>query len=191
VDKRVTTSTFEKRLIAERYATALHELAKKSDAVGAVESDLNVIGELLQTSPDLSKLIYTTLYAREDQVAAVKSISQKAGFQNSTENTLAVLAQNRRLGLVPEMIEIFKKQRNHAQGVVIANVEVATEMSAEQQTQLQTALKQISGGKDIRLDISVNKSLLGGMIVTLGSKMIDTSVRTKLNNLENTLKETN
>ena len=187
----MTTSTFEKRLIAERYATALHELAKESDAVGAVESDLNVIGELLQTSPDLSKLIYTPLYAREDQVAAVKSISQKAGFQNSTENTLAVLAQNRRLGLVPEMIKIFKKQRNHAQGVVIANVEVATEMSAEQQTQLQTALKQISGGKDIRLDISVNKSLLGGMIVTLGSKMIDTSVRTKLNNLENTLKETN
>lgn len=177
--------------VAQRYAKALYALAQETKNVDAIEQDLKALHGLLSESQDFQKLVSTPIYARDDQLAVVREIASKAGFSAEVKNTLGVLAQNRRLSVIPQLISIFQSKLNADRGIVVARVETAQSVSSDQEGKLKQILKNVTGKDDISLDIIVNKDLLGGMVVKLGSRMIDTSVRTRLHNLESALKKTN
>lgn len=187
----MATSPFKKTAIAQRYATALYELAKDTDTISAVENDLKVLKSLLASSSDFNNFVNSPLYERDQKISVLDEVAQRSGFQPNTQRTLGVLANNKRLYLMPQLIEAFQKKLDDMRGVSVAYVEVATQMSTPQEDQLKKMLNDAANGKDVRLDIQINPDLLGGMIVKLGSRMIDTSVRTRLHNLESALKETN
>lgn len=174
--------------VAERYAGSLFELAADAKAVAAVEKDLGAFEKMLSESADLKRLVESPVFSSDDQFNAISAIVKKAGFSALTGNFLKVVAQNRRLFAVPAMIRAFREIAADARGEVSAEVTSARALTAAQQTELKTALKSVAG-KDVAIAVTVDPSLLGGMIVKIGSRQIDTSLRTKLNSLKLALKE--
>lgn len=174
--------------VAERYARSLFELAAEAKAVSKVEADLSSFEKLLASSPDLDRLIKSPVFSADDQFKAIGSIADKAKIGGLTGNFLRIVARNRRLFAVPGMISAFRRIAAEARGEVSAAVTSAHELSAAQQTELKAALKSVAG-KDVAIDVTVDPSLLGGLIVKMGSRQIDTSLKTKLNSLKLALKE--
>ncbi len=174
--------------IAERYAGSLYELAVQSKSVDKVESDLGRFEKLISESADLSRVIASPVFSAEDQFKAVAAIADKAGITGLVGNFLRVVAQNRRLFAVPAMIKAFRGIAADARGEVAADVASAHPLTPAQQEELKAALKGVTG-KDVAIAATVDPSLLGGMIVKIGSRQIDTSLRTKLNSLKLALKE--
>ncbi len=174
--------------IAERYAGSLYELAVQSNSVDKVEADLSRFEALLGESADLDRMIKSPVFSAEDQFKAVAAIADKAGLDGLVGNFLRVVAQNRRLFAVPAMIKAFKAIAAEARGEVAADVHSAHPLSAAQQEELKAALKGVTG-KDVAISATVDPSLLGGLVVKIGSRQIDTSLRTKLNSLKLALKE--
>ncbi len=173
--------------VAERYASALFELAVSENKLPDVETDLNRVGDLLGGSEDLMRLIKSPVFSADDQQAAIAAVLDKAGISGLAGNFIRVVASNRRLFAVPDMLRSFRQKLAEHRGEVSANVTVAHELTAEQKKELQTTLKGVVG-KDVTLDMSVDPSLLGGMIVKVGSRQIDTSLKTKLSSLKLALK---
>jgi F-type H+-transporting ATPase subunit delta len=174
--------------IAERYAGSLYELAVQSKSVDKVEADLGRFEKLISDSADLSRVIASPVFSAEDQFKAVAAIADKAGITGLVGNFLRVVAQNRRLFAVPAMIKAFREIAADARGEVAADVASAHPLTPAQQEELKAALKGVTG-KDVAIAATVDPSLLGGMIVKIGSRQIDTSLRTKLNSLKLALKE--
>ncbi|MEQ1943633.1 F0F1 ATP synthase subunit delta [Mesorhizobium sp. VNQ89] len=174
--------------IAERYAGSLYELAAQSNSVDKVEADLSSFEKLLVESADLDRLIKSPVFSAEDQLKAIASIADKAGITGLVGNFLRVVAQNRRLFAVPAMIKAFHAIAADARGEVAAEVTSAHPLSAAQQDELKAALRGVTG-KDVAIAATVDPSLLGGLVVKIGSRQIDTSLRTKLNSLKLALKE--
>ncbi|RFC68536.1 MULTISPECIES: F0F1 ATP synthase subunit delta [Mesorhizobium] len=174
--------------VAERYARSLFELASDSKAVAKVESDLSSFEKMLASSPDLDRLIKSPVFSADDQFKAIGAVADKAKISGLTGNFLRVVARNRRLFAVPGMIAAFRRIAAEARGEVSADVISAHALSAAQQTELKSALKGIAG-KDVSINVTVDPSLLGGLIVKMGSRQIDTSLQTKLNSLKLALKE--
>jgi len=174
--------------VAERYAGSLFELAADAKAVAAVEKDLASFEKMLAASSDLTRLIESPVFSSDDQFNAISAIAKKAGMSALTGNFLKVVAQNRRLFAVPAMIRAFRKIAAEHRGEVAADVTSAHALTAAQQTELKTALKAVAG-KDVTIAVTVDPSLLGGLVVKIGSRQIDTSLRTKLNSLKLALKE--
>ena len=174
--------------VAERYANSLFELAREEKSVAKVEADLNSFQSMLDSSSDLQRLINSPVFSSEEQEKAIAAVADKAGIKGLAGNFLRVVAANRRLFAVPGMIRAFRRIAAEARGEASAEVACAHALSAAQQTELKAALKSVAG-KDVTLAVTVDPSLLGGMVVKMGSRQIDTSLKTKLNSLKLALKE--
>ncbi len=174
--------------IAARYATALFELAKESKGLKALEGDIDALAATLTASADLRALISSPVYSRDEQGKAIAEIAKKMGLSPLMANTLALMAQKRRLFVLPQLTKIVQDKISEEKGEVTAEVTSATKLSAAQAKELAATLK-ASVGKDVKLKTAVDESLIGGLIVKLGSTMIDTSVKAKLAALQNAMKE--
>jgi F-type H+-transporting ATPase subunit delta len=174
--------------VAERYARSLFELALEENAVPAVEADLGRVEELLAGSEDMQRLIASPVFSAQDQFRAVSAVADRAGIRGLAGNFLRVVAKNRRLFAVPGMIRAFRQIAVEHRGEIAAEVVSAHALSAEQEAELKTTLAGVAG-KDVAIAVSVDPSLLGGLIVKMGSRQIDTSLKTKLNSLKLALKE--
>ncbi len=174
--------------VAERYARSLFDLALEQKSVDAVAKDLDSVEAMLAGSDDLRRLIGSPVFSADDQFRAISAIADKAGLKGLVGNFLKVAAKNRRLFAVPGMIRAFRQIAAAHRGETSAEVTSAHELSAAQQAELRTALRQVAG-KDVAVAVTVDPSLLGGLVVKMGSRQIDTSLRTKLNSLKLALKE--
>lgn len=173
--------------LAGRYATALFELAAEQNALDAVANDLRALRQLTAESADLARLIASPVIAREQQAKAVTAIAERAGFHAMTRNILGVLAMNRRLFALPGVIDGYLALLAKSRGEVTAEVSSATPLTEAQVAAVTDALRQAIGSK-ITLDTKVDKRLLGGLVVRVGSRMVDSSLRTKLQKLQLAMK---
>ncbi|KZK87370.1 ATP synthase subunit delta [Pseudovibrio sp. W64] len=174
--------------VALRYASALLDLAEEQGATAEVEKGLDQFEALLNESADLDRLIKSPVFSADAQLKAISAILEKAGISGLTANFVKLVAQNRRLFAVPGMIQGFREQLAAKRGEVTALVTSATELNAEHVAALKEALN-ASTGKNVKIVVKVDSSILGGLIVKIGSRMIDTSLRTKLNSLKFAMKE--
>jgi F-type H+-transporting ATPase subunit delta len=174
--------------IAARYATAVFGLALEEKAIATLEGDINALEAALADSADLKALIASPIYSREQQGSAITAIATKMGVSALVANTLSLMAQNRRLFVLPQLIAELRDRIAAEKGEVTAEVTSATALSADQATKLAATLK-ARVGKDVKLKTAIDESLIGGLVVKVGSKMIDTSIRSKLAALQNAMKE--
>lgn len=174
--------------VSGRYATALFELARDQGALEAVAFDLSRFSTLLDESEDLRRLVRSPVFSAEDQLRAITAVLDKAGLGGLVANFIKVAAGNRRLFAVPAMIADFSRLLAAARGEVTAEVTTAEPLGDAALAALKGALKE-KIGKDVSLAIRVDPSLLGGLVVKVGSRMLDSSLRTKLNSLKIAMKE--
>ncbi len=174
--------------LAGRYASALFDLAQEAKAVETIEADLKGLNGLIDASADLRLLIKSAVFSREDQGAALGALLKKGGAHDLTRNFVGLVTRNRRLFVLPDMIKAFVALAARGRGEITAAVTSARPLNDSQVTELKAALKK-SLGRDVALDMSVDADLLGGLVVQVGSRMIDSSIRTKLNNLKIAMKE--
>lgn len=174
--------------IAGRYATAIFDLAQEAKGLDALEADVGALDAALASSADLRDLISSPIYSREAQGAAIAALAVKMGLSAPLANGLKLMAQKRRLFALPQLLKGLAAAIAEAKGEVTAEVTSATELSAAQAKKLAETLKKQTG-KTVKLNVAVDESLIGGMIVKLGSRMIDTSVKAKLASLQNAMKE--
>lgn len=174
--------------IAARYATALFDLSKEEKGLSTLEGDADALDAALAASADLRDLIASPILTREDQGRAIAAIAAKMGLSALTTNTLALMAANRRLFVLPQLVADLRERIATEKGEVTAEVTAAAALSAEQAKKLAETLK-ARVGKDVKLKTAVDESLIGGLVVKLGSTMIDTSIRSKLAALQNAMKE--
>jgi F-type H+-transporting ATPase subunit delta len=174
--------------IAGRYAQALFELAKEADGLKALEADADALQAALAASPELAAMIASPVVARDEQVGAMAAIAAKMGLSSLTANTLALMGGNRRLFVLPQLVADLKARIAIEKGEMTADVTSATPLTAAQAKSLAETLK-AKVGKTVKLNTTVDESLIGGLIVKLGSTMIDTSVKAKLAALQNAMKE--
>ena len=165
--------------VAGRYASALFDLAKDGNQVPDVEAGLAKFEGLLSESSDLRRMVLSPVISAEDQGKALTALMAKAGISGITANFLKLLARNRRLFAAPDTIATFRALAAKARGEVVAEVTSAQALNESQLTALKDTLK-ASVGKDVRLATKVDPSLLGGLIVKVGSHMVDSSLKTKL-----------
>ena len=174
--------------IAARYATALFDLAKEDAGLKALEGDVDALDAALTTSADLRDVISSPIYSREDQANAIAAIVAKMGLSGLVANTLALMASKRRLFVLPQLVADLRARIAAEKGEVTAEVTAATALSAAQADKL-AAVMSARVGKDVKVKIAVDETLIGGLVVKLGSTMIDTSVKSKLAALQNAMKE--
>lgn len=174
--------------IAERYATAVFEIAKADKSLDTLERDVDSLDTALKESRELRDVIRSPIYSREDKDRAMDALGQKMGLSDTLRNTLRLMASKRRLFVVPVMIEQLRDKIADERGIVHADVRAARPLTDAQRDQLAETLKS-SVGKDVKMNVAVDESLIGGLVVKVGSKMIDTSIRSKLMSLQNTMKE--
>jgi len=174
-------------LIAERYASALYELADESKALDQVAADLKAIRAMMASSADLMRLIRSPVLGRSEQAKAVSALADKAGFSGLTGRFLGALASNRRLFALASVIDAFLAELARRRGEATANVTSAVALTPAQTQALEEALKSVVGSK-VSVDLKVDQSLIGGLVVRVGSRMIDTSLATKLRRLRLAMK---
>ncbi|MEJ1161879.1 F0F1 ATP synthase subunit delta [Prosthecomicrobium sp. N25] len=175
--------------VASRYAGALFELALDAGVVDEVGTALDGFDRLVKESPDLARLVRSPVFAAEEQLRAVGAVLDRAGIGGLAANLIKLAAQNRRLFVVPDMIRGYRALVAVHRGEATADVVSAEPLSETQVSALKDALRGVTGGKDVKLESSVDPSLIGGLIVKIGSRMIDTSLKTKLTSLKVALKE--
>ena len=173
--------------LAGRYASALFDLASEAGAVSAVESDLEKLEAALAESPDLAALIRNPEIGRADAGKAMEGVSGVLSLSELTRKFVGVLAQNRRLSALPGMIKAFHSIAAAQRGEVTAEVASAHPLSDDQVSTLQEKLK-AREGRTVKIKTRVDPELLGGLVVTIGSKRIDSSIRTRLNSLAQAMK---
>jgi F-type H+-transporting ATPase subunit delta len=174
--------------VAGRYATALFELALEEKALEKVEQDLNRFTSALDAVEDLRRLVKSPVFTAEEQERAIAAILEKMEIEGLTANFLKLIARNRRLFAAPDMIKAFRTLLARHRGQTSAEVTSALSLTEGQLRALRTALK-AALHKDVQLDQKVDATLLGGLVVKVGSRMVDSSLRTKLNSLKQTMKE--
>ncbi|MGD9802928.1 MAG: F0F1 ATP synthase subunit delta [Hyphomicrobiaceae bacterium] len=175
--------------VAGRYASALFELAKDERQLEAVEKDIVALAGMLKASPDLERMVRSPVITADEQGKAIGAIAQSAGFSQLTSNFLQVLTRGRRLFALGDMIKLFREIAARFRGEVTADVVTAHPLNEAQQAALEDALKGTAGGRKVRIETRVDPAILGGLVVKMGSRMIDSSLRTKLNSLKTRMKE--
>jgi F-type H+-transporting ATPase subunit delta len=175
--------------MAGRYARALFELALDLKSVDAVKADLDKFDALLAESPDLLRLVRSPVFGAEEQAKALGAILDKAGIAGLAGNFLKLVASNRRLFAIRDMIRDFRKLVARWKGEVSADVTVAEKLSDAHLDALKSALKSVTGGKSVDLNMKIDPAIIGGLTVKLGSRMVDSSLRTKLNAIKHAMKE--
>jgi F-type H+-transporting ATPase subunit delta len=174
--------------MAGRYATALFDLAREANAIDAVKSDLDRFDALVAGSADLTRLVRSPVFSEEEQLRALSAVLEQAGIGGLAANFLKLVTSNRRLFAVRDMIKAFRALVAQHKGEATAEVTVAEQLKDEHVQALRAALKSVSG-EDVDLDVKVDPAILGGLVVKLGSRMVDTSLRTKLNAIKHAMKE--
>lgn len=174
--------------IAARYASALFDLAKEGGALKELETDATALTETLAASEDLRNVIASPVVSREDQGKVIAAIAEKLGLSTLMSNTLALMADKRRLFVLPQFVTQLADMIAEEKGEVTAEVTAARALTAAQSKKLAETLK-ARVGKTVKLKTTVDESLIGGLVVKLGSTMIDTSVKAKLAALQNAMKE--
>ncbi len=173
--------------LAGRYANALFELAQDQKAIDAVSADLASLRKALETSPDLARLVKSPVFSAEDHARALTAILAKMGANALTTKFVLLLAQKRRLFILTGVIRAYESQVAKSRGETEAEVTAARALNDAELTELKSALK-AKLGKEPRLHTKVDPSLLGGLVVKVGSRMIDSSLRTKLDGLRAAMK---
>jgi len=171
-----------------RYATALFELARDEKSVDAVKADLDKFAAMLAESADLARLVRSPVFSADIQGKALAAVLEEAGITGITANFLKVLTANRRLFAVNEVTRGFRALVAKFKGEATADVTVAEPLSDKNLDALKTALKSVTG-KDVALNVKIDPSIIGGLVVKLGSRMVDSSLRTKLNSIKHAMKE--
>jgi F-type H+-transporting ATPase subunit delta len=174
--------------MAGRYATALFELALEQNAVDAVRTDLDRFDALIAGNADLLRLIRSPVFSADEQVRALGAILDLAGVRGLSAQFLLTVAGNRRLFAVRDMIKAYRQLVARHRGEVSAEVRIAQEPSERHLTAIREALHAVTG-KHVQVDVKVDPSILGGLVVKLGSRMVDSSLRTKLNLIRHAMKE--
>jgi F-type H+-transporting ATPase subunit delta len=174
--------------IASRYAAAMFELSRDQGEMSQLEADVDTLDAALKDSADLRTLISSPLYSREELARAVDAVGAATGLSQSFRNLLGLMAQNRRLFVLPQLLARLRAMIAEAKGEVTAEVTSAKALTKTQSERLAKALS-ASAGKDVKIVATVDESLIGGLVVKIGSKMIDSSIRSKLMALQNTMKE--
>ncbi|MFY9763003.1 MAG: F0F1 ATP synthase subunit delta [Xanthobacteraceae bacterium] len=174
--------------MAGRYATALFELAGEADAIDAVKADLERFDGLIAENPDLNRLVRSPVFSTEEQLQALSAVLERAAIGGIAAKFLKLVTSNRRLFAVRDMIKAYRKLAALYKGQATAEVTVAETLKDDHVEALRLALKAVSG-KNVDLDIKVDPAIIGGLVVKLGSRMIDTSLRTKLNAIKHAMKE--
>ena len=174
--------------VSGRYATALFELARDAQSVDAVLADLDRFDALLAESDDLKRLVRSPVFSADTQMKALGAVLEKAEISGVSANFLKVLTVNRRLFAVTDVIRAFRALVANFKGEATADVTVAEALSDSNLDALKAALKSVTG-KDVTLNVKVDPSIIGGLVVKLGSRMVDSSLRTKLNSIKNAMKE--
>ena len=175
--------------MAGRYAHALFELALEEKVTDAVKNDLDAFDALIAGNADLARLVRSPVFGADEQLAALGAILDKAGIKGVAANFLRVITTNRRLFAVRDMIRGYRALVARHKGEVTAQVTVAEQLSDKNVDALKSALKSVTGGKDIDFDVKIDPAIIGGLIVKVGSRMVDTSLRTKLNAIKIAMKE--
>ena len=174
--------------VAGRYATALFELALETNTIDKVRADLAKSQGLLDQSADLKRLVRSPVFTADAQEKALDAVLKAAGIAGTAENFLRLVARKRRLFAISDIIRDFNLLVASHKGEVSAQVTVAEPLSAARLAEVKAALAEVTG-KDVVVDIKVDPSIIGGLVIKLGSRMVDTSLRTKLHALKNAMKE--
>ena len=174
--------------IALRYATAAFELAKEGGSLDAVERDVDALEAAMTDSSDFRDLVSSPVYTREEQGCAIIAVAERMALSEDVKNLLGLMASRRRLFLLPHLFRALRALVSEEKGQVTAEVAAAAPLTDGQKDRLGETLKS-SVGKDIKMIVSVDESLIGGLVVKVGSKMIDTSVASRLAKLQNAMKE--
>ena len=175
--------------MAGRYASALFELTLEQKAVDAVKTALENFDDLIAGSADLARLVRSPVFDAESQTRALAAVLDKAGITGLAANFLKVVAANRRLFAVRDMIRAYRGLVARHRGEVVTQVTVAEQLNDKHLDALKSALKSVTGGKEIDLKVKVDPTIIGGLIVKVGSRMVDSSLRTKLNAIKFAMKE--
>jgi F-type H+-transporting ATPase subunit delta len=174
--------------MAGRYATALFELALEQKAVDAVRSDLDRFDTLLAESEDLRRLVRSPVFGADEQAKALAAVLKQAGIGGLAANFLLLVTRNRRLFAVRNMIRAYRALVARHKGEVTAQVTVAETLSDAHLAALKDALKSVTK-QEVQVDVAVDPAIIGGLVVKLGSRMVDSSLRTKLNAIRFAMKE--
>jgi len=174
--------------IAGRYASAIFEIAKENKSLSDLEANLTDLAAALDASADLRELISSPVISRSEQGNAIAAIGKKMGLILVLQNGLSLMAEKRRLFVLPQLVTQLRSMIADHRREITADVTSATALSKAQADKLAKTLK-ARMGKDVKINATVDESLIGGLIVKVGSKMIDTSIRSRLNSLQNAMKE--
>ena len=174
--------------VSGRYATALFELARDERSIDQIKADLDAFAGLVDQSSDLSRLVRSPVFTADEQAKGLNAVLAKAGIGGTTAKFLGVLTANRRLFAVRDVIRAFNVLVARFKGEASADVTVAEPLNDKNLDALKAALKSVTG-KDVALNVKVDPSIIGGLIVKLGSRMVDSSLRTKLNSIKHAMKE--
>ena len=175
--------------MAGRYAVALFELARDERSIDAVKADLDRFDTLIDESADLDRLVRSPVFTAEEQVRALSAVLDQVGIRGLAGNFLKVVAANRRLFAVREVIKAFRTLVAQHKGEVTAEVTVAEPLDDKHRAAIAAALKSVTGGRNVDLQVKVDAAIIGGLVVKLGSRMVDSSLRTKLNAMKHAMKE--
>jgi F-type H+-transporting ATPase subunit delta len=173
---------------AGRYATALFELASEANAIDAVKADLERFDALVAETPDLLRLVRSPVFSAGEQLQALSAVLERVGIGGLAAKFLKLVTTNRRLFAVRDMVKAFSALVADHKGEITAEITVAERLTDDHAATLRDALKAVSG-KDVDLAIKVDPAIIGGLVVKLGSRMVDTSLRTKLNAIRHAMKE--
>jgi F-type H+-transporting ATPase subunit delta len=174
--------------MAGRYATALFELAHDTNAVDAVKTDLERFDALIAESADFARLVRSPVFSADQQLHALSAVLERTGISGLAAKFLKLVTTNRRLFAAADMVRGYRELVAKHKGEATAEVTVAEQLKDEHVEALRAALKAVSG-KDVALDIKIDPAIIGGLVVKLGSRMVDTSLRTKLNAIKHAMKE--
>jgi F-type H+-transporting ATPase subunit delta len=174
--------------VAVRYAAALFDLAQETHAINAVKTDLERFDALIAETPDLARLVRSPVFSADDQLKALAPVLDRAGIGGLAAQFIKLTAANRRLFAIRDMVRAYRDLVARQKGEATASVTVAEELKPEHLAALRAALKTVSG-KDVDLDVKIDPAIIGGLVVKLGSRMVDSSLRTKLNAIKHAMKE--
>ena len=174
--------------LAGRYATALFELALEAETVDPVLADLNKFDALLDESADLMRLVRSPVFTAGVQSKALAAVLDKAAIEGLAAQFLKVVTSNRRLFAVRNIVKAYAALVARHKGEVTAYVTVAEPLSDAHRDEIRNTLNAVTG-RDVQVDVKVDPSIIGGLVVKLGSRMVDSSLRTKLNMIKHAMKE--
>jgi F-type H+-transporting ATPase subunit delta len=175
--------------MAGRYAQALFDLARERGVTDQVAADLSTFSTLIAESADLQRFIKSPVFTAEEQVRALTAVLSRTGIAGISGNFLKLVAAKRRLFAIADMIRDFNKLNDFAKGLARAEVTVAEPLKDPHIEALKTALAELTGGQSVEITVKVDPSIIGGLIVKLGSRMVDGSLKTKLNSIRTRMKE--